>query len=187
MVDMASTDDQRFEELYRRHAADVLAYCARRMSRDEATDAAADVFVVVLRRISEVPQGESALPWLYVVARNVLYNRRRSSRRRVRLAAKLFTTTDASVPGPEPQVVRNEDHERLIAAINALPETDREIIRLVQWEGLSREVVAGMFFVSRAAIDQRLSRAYRKLRRALGTSFEDRRTAPVTIEEGGEA
>lgn len=179
--------DARFDALYRAHAPDVLGYCARRTSRDEAQDAASEVFVVALRRIEVVPAGEEALPWLYGVARNVLKNRDRSVRRRLRLAAKLRTTQQRSVDGPEPQVVRNTQHEELLAALAKLPEKDREILRLVEWEGLSREQVADMFYVSRAAIDQRISRAYKKLARRMGVPNTDSRTAPVPADEGGEA
>ncbi|MGI9584736.1 MAG: RNA polymerase sigma factor [Acidimicrobiia bacterium] len=178
--------DARFEGIYRAHAADVLGYCARRTSREEAKDAASEVFVVALRRIDDMPAGDEALPWLYGVARNVLKNRDRSGRRRLRLSAKLTTTSERSVPGPEPQVVRNSEHEELLAAVAKLPERDREVLRLVEWEGLSREQVADMFFVSRAAIDQRISRSYKKLARTLGVPQSDPRTAPVPAEEGGE-
>jgi RNA polymerase sigma-70 factor (ECF subfamily) len=179
--------DARFERLYRDHAPDVLGYCARRVGRDEAHDAASEVFVVALRRIDDVPSGDEALPWLYTVARNVLKNRDRSGRRRLRLAAKLTTTEPRSIDGPEPQVVRKSEHEELLAALAKLPDKDREILRLVEWEGLSREQVADMFFVSRAAIDQRISRSYKKLARILGVPMTGQRTAPVPAEEGGEA
>ena len=182
-----SVRDADFEALYRAHAADVLAYCARRTSREDAMDAASEVFVIALRKADSVPDGDGALPWLYAVAANVLRNRARSGRRRLRLVAKLHSVTDPASPGPEPIVVRNAEHEELLDALATLPEKDREILRLVEWEGLSREQVAGMMFVSRSAIDQRISRAYKRLGRTLGSSYPDPRTAPVPAEEGGEA
>ncbi|MGI9529344.1 MAG: RNA polymerase sigma factor [Acidimicrobiia bacterium] len=184
---MGQDGDTRFEALYRAHARDVLAYCARRTSRDEASDAASEVFVVALRRIDDVPRGDEALPWLYAVAANVVRNRSRSERRRLRLTRKLSSRPQRSVAGPEPQVVRNEEHAELMQALEKLPEKDREVLRLVEWEGLSREQVADMMFVSRAAIDQRISRAYKRLGRTLGVPERDPSTAPVPAEEGGEA
>jgi len=183
---MSATND-RFETIYRAHAVDVLAYCARRTSRAEAMDAASEVFVVVLRRVDDVPDGDAALPWLYVVSANVLRNRARSRRRRARLTTKLSRYHEASVPGPEPQIVRNEEHRELIEALDRLSDKDREIIRLVEWEGLTRDEVAEMFYVSRAAIDKRMSRAYKRLGSILGRPPQDPRTAPVPVEEGGEA
>jgi len=177
----------RFDEVYRLYAPEILAYCARRVSREEAMDAASEVFVVALRRIEKVPAGDEALAWLYGTARNVLRNRARTTRRQRRLAAKVASHENHSVPGPETQVVRNEEHQALIKAMSQLSDKDQEIIRLVQWEGLSRETVAEMFFVSRAAIDQRISRAYKRLGRTLGVHEREPRTAPVPQEEVGEA
>jgi RNA polymerase sigma-70 factor (ECF subfamily) len=183
------TDDahRRFDEVYRTYAPEILAYCARRVTREEAMDAASEVFVVALRRIDKIPPGEAALPWLYGTARNVLRNKARSTRRQRRLAAKVAAQGEPAVPGPEVQLVRSEDHQALIDAMGKLSDKDREIIRLVQWEGLSRDVVAEMFFVSRAAIDQRISRAYKRLGRTLGVQERETRTAPVPKEEAGEA
>jgi RNA polymerase sigma factor (sigma-70 family) len=183
---MGTDNDTRFDALYRQHAVDVLGYCARRTSREEAKDAASEVFVVALRKIDTVPLGDGALPWLYSVAKNVLRNRARSTRRRGRLALKLEGAGSETVEGPEPQVVRHSEHERLVKALERLNTKDQEILRLVEWEGLSREQVAEMYFVSRAAIDQRISRAYKRLARTLGVPNTPH-IAPVPIEEGGEA
>jgi DNA-directed RNA polymerase specialized sigma24 family protein len=75
----------------------------------------------------------------------------------------------------------------VVAALTQLPEVDQEIILLVEWEGLSREQVAEMMFLSRSAIDKRMSRAYKRMAQTLGVKRQDVRTPPVTIEEGGEA
>lgn len=129
---MSTRSNERFEALYLAHSLDVLGYCARRTSREEAKDAASEVFVVALRKIDDVPDGDRTLPWLYTVAKNVIYNHNRSSRRRLRLVARVADDTDQTVPGPETQVVRHSEHERLIAALEKLPDKDREILRLVE-------------------------------------------------------
>ena len=183
---MGTDNDPRFDALYREHAVDVLGYCARRTGREEAKDAASEVFVIALRKIDTVPPSDGSLPWLYSVAKNVLRNRARSTRRRGRLALKLEGAGSETVEGPEPQVVRHSEHERLVEALETLNAKDQEILRLVEWEGLSREQVAEMFFVSRAAIDQRISRAYKRLARTLGVP-NTTHTAPVPMKEGGEA
>jgi RNA polymerase sigma-70 factor (ECF subfamily) len=184
---MANNIDARFEALYRAHARQVHGYCLRRTSSEEARDATSEVFVVAWRRFDDVPRGDEALPWLYGVARNVLANRARSFRRRDRLAVKAAAHHDPTVPGPESQIVRNEEHDELLEALGKLSDKDQEILRLVEWEGLSRDKVADMFFVSRAAIDKRIARAYKKMANMLGVPKPDLLTTPVTIEEGGEA
>ncbi len=184
---MGSNTDTRFAALYRAHAHEVHGYCLRRTSTEEAKDATSEVFVVAWRRFDAVPSGDEALPWLYGVARNVLANRARSFRRRDRLVAKAAAHHEATVPGPEPQIVRNEQHQELLRALSKLPDKDQEILRLVEWEGISRDKVAKMFFVSRAAIDKRIGRAYKKMASTLGVPRPDLLTTPVTVEEGGEA
>ena len=83
--------------------------------------------------------------------------------------------------------MRSSEHEAVVAALAKLSAKDQEIIRLVEWEGLSRDRVAEMMFVSRAAIDKRMARAYTKLARHLGVEQPGVRTTPVPAEEGGEA
>jgi DNA-directed RNA polymerase specialized sigma24 family protein len=100
---MNRSPNDRFEALYRAHSLDVLGYCARRTSHEEAKDAASDVFMVALRRIDDMPEGDRVLPWLYTVAKNVISNRNRSTRRRLRLASKVADAADLTVPGPEPR------------------------------------------------------------------------------------
>ena len=82
---MADSHDRRFDELYDRHFREVLAYCLRRGQDDDAHDAANEIFAIAWRRIEDVPLGDSARPWLFVVAKRVLYRRRRGSRRFHRL------------------------------------------------------------------------------------------------------
>lgn len=183
-MDMDRTTSN-YERLYREHARAIHAYCLRRTTPEDAKDATADVFVVAWRRFDEVPLGEDTLPWLYGVARNVLRDHSRSHRRRTRLAAKVAGTADDRVEGPEHQVVRMEEHAAVLEAVERLPDKDREILRLVEWEGLTRDQVAGMMFVSRSAIDKRIARAHKKIARILEIK-SDVRTTPVPAEEGGD-
>ena len=51
--------------LYDSWYPNVLAYCARRVGREEASDVAADVFAMAWQRLDAAPGGEESLPWLY--------------------------------------------------------------------------------------------------------------------------
>lgn len=177
-----------FEGLYRTHGPDVLAYFRRRLSRAEAQDAAADVFEVAWRRFDEVPEGEEAVRWLFGVARRVLANRQRSSRRGGRLEAKLAGLAEVQAGGPEMQVVRRERDEVVLAALMGLPERYREPLLLTEWEGLDRTAVAAIYGISRNAVDQRISRAHRRLARTLrasGAITDFGRRSPLDTEKGG--
>jgi RNA polymerase sigma-70 factor, ECF subfamily len=76
-----------FERLYREFGPDVLAFCRRRVAADVADDVTAETFLVVWRRLSDVPH--SPRGWLLGIARLTLANQRRSVRRRDALIARV--------------------------------------------------------------------------------------------------
>jgi RNA polymerase sigma-70 factor (ECF subfamily) len=140
---------ERFERIYEEHAAAVRAYVRRRAPESIVEDVVADVFVVCLRRIDDVPR--NALPWLYGVARKTLANERRKRR-------------DLPVGVPEvayePELVGDS---QLAAAFAALSDADREILRLVAWEGLPLRSAARVLECSPVAARVRYHRAKSRL------------------------
>jgi RNA polymerase sigma-70 factor, ECF subfamily len=144
---------QDFERIYAEHVDAVRAYVRRRAPQSLVDDVVADVFVVALRRIDDVPR--NALPWLYGVARKTLANERRK-RRDLPLEHELAF---------EPEPVGDS---QLAAAFAALSDADREILRLVAWEGLPFRDVARTLEVSPVAARVRFHRAKARLRERLG-------------------
>jgi RNA polymerase sigma-70 factor, ECF subfamily len=140
---------QRFDEIYAEHLAAVRAYVRRRAPESLVDDVVADVFVVALRRIDDVPR--NALPWLYAVARKTLANERRKRSRTVPLAPEISYQ-------PEPV-----GDSQLAAAFAALSDTDREILRLVAWEGLPLREAARVLECSPVACRVRYHRAKSRL------------------------
>jgi len=157
--------EHRFRVLYRDHQPDVLAYFLRRLGRDDAVEATADVFVTVWRRLDDVPAGDEARPWLFGVAHNVLRNRRRSTRRWRRLVAR-FGSVNRPDPPPLPElvVVRRAEDDAVLAALDDLRPEDREVLTLRLWEEASFDDIAQMVACSRHAAEQRYARALRRFR-----------------------
>ena len=160
---MAATGDRRFDELYAQRYRAVLAYCMRRGPRDDALDAANEVFAIAWRRIDDVPTGEDAIPWLFVVARRVLYRRRRSANRFSRLVDKVGSIRPIEQPDPAAVVVQLAEYEAVLEAASRLSDRDREVLRLAAWDGLSYREIAGILGCSIAAVDKRLHRAKQRL------------------------
>lgn len=178
--------ESKFESLYEAHHRAVLAYCARRASRWDAWDATAEVFLVSWRRINEVPPPDEARAWLFGVAYRVLANQRRSTQRRRRLAERAAGTAKAETGWPDEVVVQGEEAAEVLEVLGRLSATDREILQLTLWEELSPVEIAGVLGLSRAAVDQRYSRAKRRLSRALDRHRSvARRATRVTTENGG--
>jgi RNA polymerase sigma factor (sigma-70 family) len=183
-VSTPSGDAQRFEALYRTHYAAVARFVYRRTAPDGAEEVVAETFAVAWRRLEHVPA--DALPWLYVVARNLLYAER-SAVERSRRAATGAAIAAATGPGRDPADAVGE-RERVLRAFAALSEQDREALRLIAWDGLSQRDAARVLGLTRVAFAMRVSRARRRLAVALAQTDADVEQAGVayrtTISEG---
>jgi RNA polymerase sigma-70 factor (ECF subfamily) len=175
-----------FERLYAAHHRAILAYCARRCPRWDAWDAASEVFVVAWRRFDEVPPAEEARAWLIGVAFRVLANQRRGAGRQARLFERA-SRDRVWAPMPDEQVLRHEEDREVIEALSKLSRTDREIVQLTLWEELPPRQIATVLGISRDAVDQRYTRAKKRLARQLESDRFMRRSAtqPVATEGGG--
>jgi RNA polymerase sigma-70 factor (ECF subfamily) len=174
----------RFDLIWRSHRLEVLAYCVRRVSAVDAEDACAETFLVAWRRIDAVPAPPDTRLWLYGTARRVLANQWRSVSRRSRLDEKLRSIGMSPVPDHAVLVVQRAEDREVLEAVRALAAKDREIVLLDAWEELSREEIASTMGMTRAAVDQRIHRAYKRLARMLEPRLMTAVSPPVA-EEGG--
>ena len=162
---MAGTDgsELRYRRLFDRYHSQVYAYCRRRSDAQTAADGLAETFLVAWRRIDEVPDGDAALGWLYGVARRVLANEYRRTRRSRRLVARLRADKSASNPTPEVVVVRQERDTVMLAALARLRPQDQEVLRLAWWEELPHAEIADILGCSPNAAAHRVQRAARRV------------------------
>lgn len=188
-MEESPSTDVRFNRIYAEHFDAVQSYCLRRLPVTDANDAVAEVFLVVWRKIESVPTGDETLPWLFGVARNTARNSSRSVRRTARLTARLGAVRDVPPAGPETQVVRRSESRRLLNALDGLRPTEREVLQLRAWEGLSASQIADVLGVSLHAAEKRLARAMKRLETAFGNKSEKSSlvTRPHPIEKGGDA
>jgi RNA polymerase sigma-70 factor (ECF subfamily) len=167
---------ERFERCFDEHYLKIFAFALRRVpGRESAEDVVADTFAVAWRRRDLIP--DPALPWLYAIAANVVANQSRSSGRRRDLDLRL--AREASVSRPERDPADSiAGRDELAAAFAGLEESDRELLRLVAWEGLSTAEAARVIGCSPGAARVRLHRARRKLAKELKRA--DRRAGAVS-------
>jgi RNA polymerase sigma-70 factor, ECF subfamily len=158
---------QRFEQIYADHREAVRAYVRRRAPDALVDDVVSETFLVCLRRIDHVPP--QPLPWLYAVAWKTLANERRKQARRVDSPASPLDS-----PGPVGDGV-------LGRAFNALSERDREVLRLVAWEGLSLADAATVLGCSGVACRVRYHRAKTRLAARLAAAESIRRPQPKEV------
>lgn len=158
------TDPQeRFAALYDEHYPAIVRYAARRTDPEQARDIAMDTFLVVWRRLDEVPP--EALPWLYGVARNVLANEQRGARRRSSLLGRLYRDP-APVAAPD-HALATVETLRIRQAMATLSPTDQETLQLVAWEELDVAAAAQVVGCTPRTFATRLRRARVRLQAAL--------------------
>ena len=139
----------------------------------DAEEAAQDGFVKAHRALGRFRRGAELRPWLLRIVANEARNRRRSAGRRERLALRAAAETRPgdAVPSPEAAVLAGEQRERLLAAVEALPDEHRDAIACRYLLGLSEAETAAALGVRAGTVKSRLSRALARLREDLGEEW----------------
>ena len=106
-----------FRRVFVEHHRHVYAYCLRRTNADDALDVTAEAFLTAWRRMEDVPEGESVLPWLSGVARRVLSRQRRGELRLRRLRLRVRTSASSTPDGPESVVLQREEFDLVLQAL----------------------------------------------------------------------
>jgi RNA polymerase sigma factor (sigma-70 family) len=156
-----------FGTLFERHSRAVYNFCFRRTADwAVAEDLTSVVFLEAWRRRGDVRlSGDSALPWLYGVALNVLRNRWRSERRHRAALARL--PIDRAVGFAEDAERRIDDERQMRAALRSLkrlPRREQDVFVLCGWAGLTYEEAALALAIPVGTVRSRLSRARAGLR-----------------------
>ncbi len=144
-----------FEELFSTHATDVHRYVSRRHIGNDVDDLVAEVFTLAWQKCHEIPDGFE-LQWLYRTAWFVLANAHRKHSETPIDTSQIegFTADIADV------VIEQAQMRRVWLEI---PERDREILRLVAWEGLTPPEVAAVLGLSTGGASSAISRARKNL------------------------
>lgn len=100
--------------------------------------------------------------WAFGIARRVLAGQRRGARRRTALVQRLREDLATASAGAADGAV-----SQIAEALEALDPLDREIIRLVHWDGFSQAEVAQLLDRPAGTVRSRYSRARAQLRTTL--------------------
>lgn len=179
-----TVDDARFVDLYERYHRHIRAYCRRRTKPELVDDAVADTFLTALRKFDDIPDGDSTLPWLYGVAFRVLGHQWRGRSRRGRLDRKLLGLGADPGPRPDDVIVARHEANTVREALSRLNKTDREILLLAAWEGLSHTEISEALKISEGAVRQRFYQAKKNLTRQYSRLDKGRSQSPAA-QEGG--
>jgi len=160
-------DGRAFDALYERTSPRVFSYqmmMARNRSRAE--DLVQTTYLKLHRARGGWISGSPVMPWLMAIARNVfLDDARKRGRARVRVTASGELPDQVDQQSLRPPATGLK--EAIDAAINALPERQREAFILTKHGGLSPREAARVLGITETAVKLRVFRANQALRAAL--------------------
>jgi RNA polymerase sigma-70 factor (ECF subfamily) len=148
----------------------------RRLGVPESSlrDASQEVFLVVYRRLGEFVQRGTLRSWLYSILRRVALAQKRLYRERfARGAQAADECADESQPSPESDAVRGQSLHLLIELLNGLDDDKRDVLILVDIEGMSVPQACVALDVNPNTLYSRLRAARLQMRQRLAQSNRD--------------
>lgn len=161
---LSTGSPQAFEHLVARHSGWVYALARRRVgSADMAEDITQATFIVLARKAHTLSKKPSIASWLYRVARYASIDALRRQSARVR-SEKIAARPEVTMPPiAEDQAV--EQHVN--AALDRLPDRDREAILLRYFNDQTLEQIGHVQNVAASTVGRRIDRALAHMRHLL--------------------
>lgn len=161
-------DPSSFGVIFDRHGTTLHRYLARRVGPDEAGALLGELFRIGFEQRDRFDATrESARPWLYGIATNLVARHRRAEGRRQRAVARLGAepaSTEDDAQRVTDAVAASTLLPEVVAAVAALPQGERDALLLHAWEGLAYDDIARALEIPVGTVRSRLNRARGRLR-----------------------
>jgi RNA polymerase sigma-70 factor (ECF subfamily) len=168
LVERARAGDSRaFDQLVRRHLRTAHAVAVGiLLDHADAEDVCQDAFITALERLEDC-QPDRFAAWLITIVRNRAISMQRH--RKVRRSQPLEWAVDVhGGPTPAQEADRSALRERLLAAMTALPERQREVLLLHDLEGWRHREIGERLGMKEGTVRYTLFQARRTMRERLG-------------------
>jgi RNA polymerase sigma-70 factor (ECF subfamily) len=175
MVSFAEGDGAAFELLVIRHRRALFNFLLRSVGRKaRAEELLQEVFLRVIRAKDRYQRTARFRTWLFTIARNLCVDesRRQKFRRHKPLEAKsrggegtsVLDRTELAQPGVDQQAEGPMIRGRIAAAVDALPDQQREVFLMRQIAGLSFKQIGAAVGAPENTVKSRMRYALEKLR-----------------------
>ena len=176
---MAAADDRALGELYDRWVVTVHALVAR-IVRDpeDAEEAVEEVFWQAWRQAARYEWARGSVgTWLMTIARSRALDRLRARQRRREELLEESVIDDRSGAGTDliADAEASERRARVLAALDALPPEQRQVLEMAYFEGMSQTEIADRTHQPLGTIKTRVRLAMQKLRERLTALREESR------------
>ena len=168
-------DDQAFATFYDRFAPGLFSMIyAILHDQKESEDVLQEAFVQMWKRTATYDATRSSLfTWSVMIARHKAIDRLRSRQRQSRLAEAVANEPEdfmatASVERADNLLARNDERERVRAALNQLGAAQREALDLAFFAGLTQTQISEKLGTPLGTVKARIRRGLMALREVLG-------------------
>lgn len=167
-----SGDSSAFEQLVLENQKNVYNLALKMVGNpDDAFDISQDAFLRAYNSLSSFRGDSRFSVWLYRLTSNICLDHLRKRKKQNTVSLTLADDEDENTeldipddrPQPEEEVLRGEMHDALRRGMEALPDSDRQILTLRAIGGLSYEEISSALGLELGTVKSRLSRARKKL------------------------
>ena len=160
-----------FDVLVRRYERPLYGFIARQLGdRSHARDLYQQTLLHILDRIESCTSPDAFGPWAFSIAANLCRNHRRTLAQRSEGGSLEHLASAA--PDPEQSAAANQTGARIAAALDALPDTQREVFVLYHYTKLSYDEVAAATGAPLGTVKSRMNAALVQLRSLLAELAE---------------
>jgi len=158
-------DRAAFDELMHSYERQVLMTAWRLLgSKEDAQDAAQEVFLRLYRHLHRVDPKRPLLPWLYRMTVNVCHDLHRKWRWDLALRVQEVERASADAD-PAGEIARAEQKQMVAAALQTLTEKERAAVVLRDIQGLSTREVAGILGSRETTVRSQICSARMKIKK----------------------
>lgn len=164
-------DINSFEQLFSRYDARLRAFFRKRLAPQHAEEVD-DFFQMTWLKVhnskSQFKREQRFSPWFYTIALNTLRDYLRSSHAKVQNLS--FDETQISAEEEkniEQLVISKEDLDQVTSYLHQLPDLQKEILLLSDWEGFGSQEIGQILSIRDTNVRKQLSRARKSLRQHL--------------------
>jgi RNA polymerase sigma-70 factor (ECF subfamily) len=158
-------DPDAFREIFERHASAVHAYARKRIGMTAGEEILSQTFLTAFEKRTRFDTSyESARPWLLGIATNIIRHHLREEREHLSALGKMFREQPEEPVDDVARLDAQRMKPRLIAALLALSDDDRETFLLLALGQLTYEEVASALRIPIGTVRSRIHRARMHLR-----------------------
>jgi len=169
LLEMARKGDREaFGELISRHQRRIWMICRQYLDPEEAENAAQESFIKAYTRLGSFNQRSSFSTWLSRIAINQCLDSIRKRKRRPIQEDEVFDRNlEDTSPDPEEFSRRREAVEKILDALNRLPDGQQKIFRLRFFAEMELAEIARALGLHVGTVKTQLFRATHRLRREM--------------------